>query len=127
MKAVKGSYRDFFYNNFDGQKARQIEDKIQLHQRYHSIAKFVWKGTSDEVYRGCTRALQEWIENGDWQKLLPNHCASAETAFEADPSLQCLSKFLEENTIAGFKLKDLVSFPELCKDTSCSPGSHPRI
>ena len=72
-------------------------------------------------------ALQEWIENGYWQKLLPNNCASAETAFEGDPNLQCVSKFLEENTIAGFKLKDLVSFPELCKETSCSPGSHPRI
>ena len=74
MTAVKESYRDFFYNNFFGQEAeaRQVEGKIELHKRYHSIAELVWRGTSDEIYQGCSMALQEWIENGYWQGPEPS-------------------------------------------------------
>ena len=66
MTAVKDSYNDFFYNNFYNQedRSRQIEKKIELHQRYHSIVEVVRKYTSEEVYQGCLKALREWIRDG---------------------------------------------------------------
>ena len=127
MGAVEESYKKFWKAQFRKRmsEARKFEEMINLNKNYEIMLHAI---TPSHAVVKCAAAYKEWQSKLDatWAEMEAS-CAQGEAAFKADPHVNTLYTFMEQNTFAGWPLNQLESFKTICQDTSCSSRPHSRI